>query len=317
VNAPRVITGPYAITEDDIPALNVLFSESFTERYRRDGMVGVRVPALNPDIWRFALADADGGAMLWRDGEGGIAAFNVAHRSGTEGWMGPLAVRTDQQDRGLGRTIVQAGVRWLQDRGARVIGLETMPRTVDNIGFYTALGFLPGALTVTATVDAVMGPSPMRLARLGAAEQAEALAAIAALTETVAPGVDFRREIDLTRDYALGDTVLVEQGGDLRGFALCHAAALVEGRVREELRVLKVVLADITDLPALLAALASYAREAGTRRAAIRVQTAQVGVLPALLARGARVRWTDLRMTLAGFGETLPTRGVVLSNWEI
>jgi GNAT superfamily N-acetyltransferase len=312
------VAGPYPITDDDIPALNVVFSEAFTERYRRDGMVGVRVPTLNPAIWRFALDDADGGAMLWRDPEGRIAAFNVAHQSGVEGWMGPLAVRTDLQAVGVGSAIVQAGVRWLQGRGARVIGLETMPRTVDNIGFYTALGFRPGALTVTATVDAAAGgPTPWRLGRLGPREREEMLAAIAALTAAVAPGVDFSREIALTERYALGDTLIVTEGGTLRGFAVCHGAALVEGRAREELRVLKVVLGDESDIPALLAALAGFAREAGTRRAAIRVQTAQRTVLPAILARGGRVRWTDLRMTLDGFGEIAPTRGVLLSNWEI
>ena len=36
--------GPHEIRRDDVPALNQVFSEAFTERYRRDGMVGVRVP---------------------------------------------------------------------------------------------------------------------------------------------------------------------------------------------------------------------------------------------------------------------------------
>jgi hypothetical protein len=29
------------------------------------------------------------------------------------------------------------------------------------------------------------------------------------------------------------------------------------------------------------------------------------------------VRWTDLRMSLAGYGEKMPRSGIVLSNWEI
>jgi hypothetical protein len=36
-----------------------------------------------------------------------------------------------------------------------------------------------------------------------------------------------------------------------------------------------------------------------------------------MVAAGARVRWTDLRMTLAGNAEVIPGRGVVFSNWEI
>ena len=99
--------------------LNQVFSDAFTERYRRDGMVGVRVPFLNPAIWRYAIEDADAGAMLWRDDRGHIAAFNMVHRSGTEGWMGPLAVRTEYQGSGLGKEIVTRGVDWLKHAAAR------------------------------------------------------------------------------------------------------------------------------------------------------------------------------------------------------
>src|SRR6185369_190616 len=76
------------------------------------------------------------------------------HQSGTEGWMGPLAVRTEYQGAGTGKEIVTRGVEWLKQNGASVIGLETMPRTMDNIGFYSRLGFVPGRLTVTTTLEA-------------------------------------------------------------------------------------------------------------------------------------------------------------------
>ena len=128
---------------EDIAALNQVFSDAFTERYRRDGMVGVRVPFLNPAIWRYAIEDADDGAMLWRDERGDIAAFNMVHRSGVEGWMGPLAVRTEYQGSGIGKEIVARGVEWLKREGATVIGLETMPRTMDNIGFYSRSASCP------------------------------------------------------------------------------------------------------------------------------------------------------------------------------
>jgi hypothetical protein len=32
---------------------------------------------------------------------------------------------------------------------------------------------------------------------------------------------------------------------------------------------------------------------------------------------GARVRWTDLRMSYSGYAEVKPAMGVVWSNWEI
>jgi hypothetical protein len=71
------------------------------------------------------------------------------------------------------------------------------------------------------------------------------------------------------------------------------------------------------ELPALLGALADLARRSGTRRLAIRVQGDYPEAYRTLVARGARVRWTDLRMSVFGWSEVPPTEGMVLSNWEI
>jgi GNAT superfamily N-acetyltransferase len=315
----RSVDGPETVRLDEIGALNQVFSDAFTERYRRDGMVGVRVPFLHQPIWRYAIEDAGPGAMLWRGDRGEIAAFNIAHCSGVEGWMGPLAVKPEYQGAGTGKEIVRAGIDWLRNRGARVIGLETMPRTMDNIGFYSNLGFEPGRLTLTLTLDAASTERPpVLLGRLPAREHEDALAACAGLLDSLLPGYDFTRELRLTHELALGDTILLHAGGALAGFALCHTVPLVEGRVREELRVLKMVVRSAADVDPMLTALADYARRSGTRRVAFRVQGEYLGLYQRLIALGARVRWTDLRMTVSGSPEPRARDGgVVLSNWEI
>src|SRR5437867_2882710 len=185
----RQVYGPEPAGERDTEGLNRVFADAFTDRYRRDGLVGVRVPHLNPQVWRYALLDAGAGAMLWRDEAGQVAAFNVAHRSGAEGWMGPLAVRPDRQGSGLGKTVVRAAADWLLEQGVTTLGLETMPRTVENIGFYARLGFAPGYLTVTLTNDiATRGhPAPALLSHRKGAAGAEAVAAARDLVSTLAP----------------------------------------------------------------------------------------------------------------------------------
>jgi GNAT superfamily N-acetyltransferase len=310
--------GPVAATLDDIASLNQVFSDAFTERYRRDGMMGVRVPQLNPAIWRYAIDDADGGAQVWRGERGEIIAFNVAHRSGIEGWMGPLAVRPEWQGNGLGKVVVRAGLAWLRDRDARVIGLETMPRTMDNIGFYSGLGFLPTRLTITLTLEAatVQGTTAL-LGALPARARDDALLACRALTDSQIRGYDYTRELRLTTALGLGDTLLLESGSRVTGYALFHTAPLVEGRTREELRVLKLVVAREEDIADMLRLLTGIARRSGVKRVAIRVQGDYPGAYARLIALGARVRWTDLRMTAAGYPELRASAGVVLSNWEI
>ena len=320
---PRLPTGPHQMLDSDIPVLNAVFSDAFTDRYRRDGMAGVRVPYLNPAVWRFAIADAGSGAMLWRDDRGNIVAFNVVHQSGAEAWMGPLAVHPDLQAHGVGKTVVSAGIELLKTRGARVIGLETMPRTMDNIGFYSSLGMTPGHLTLTVTVDGAHGPADdgrrrsVRLGSLHADELDHAVGECLSLTASIAPGYDFSREIHLTEELSLGDTLTLWDRDELAGFAICHSVPLVEGRVREELRVLKLVARSGEDFDPLVTLLSDHARRSGTRRVAIRMQGQYGEAYQTLIRRGARVRWSDLRMTLEGYGENRPQRGVVLSNWEI
>ena len=313
------VDGPFRARLEDIADLNQVLSDAFTERYRRDGMVGVRVPYLNPAVWRYAIEDADAGAMLWRDDRGHIAAFNMVHRSGTEGWMGPLAVRTEYQGTGLGKEIVTRGIEWLKQSRAAVIGLETMPRTMDNIGFYSRLGFTPGRLTLTTTLDATLDDRPATLlARRSTQEKEATLAECKALLERLAPGYDYTREIQLTDELSLGDTVILRgDDGALEGFALAHTVPLVEGRAREELRVLKLVLRHEEQFGEMARSLCDFARRSGTRRVALRVQGEYQTTYQRLVQMGARVRWTDLRMALTHHEERRPKRALVLSNWEI
>jgi GNAT superfamily N-acetyltransferase len=314
----HAVDGPHRARLEEIGELNQVFSDSFTERYRRDGMVGVRVPFLNPAIWRYAIEDADDGAMVWRDDRGRIMAFNMVHRSGTEGWMGPLAVRTEYQGSGTGKEIVARGVDWLKSQKVRVIGLETMPRTMDNIGFYSRLGFLPGRLTITSTLDAAYGELPATLiSRLPPSGRDDALAECRDLVGRLLPGYDYTREISLTHELSLGETVLLYKRDKLVGFALAHTAPLVEGRVREELRVLKLVLEDESQFVELVRAITDFARRGGTRRIALRLQGEFLDAYQRVIALGGHVRWTDLRMSLIEYEEQRPQQGLVLSNWEI
>jgi predicted N-acetyltransferase YhbS len=304
------------MTVADIDEVNRVFAEAFTDRYLRDGMSGVRVPELHPAIWRYAIATAGEGAMVWRD-QSGVVAFNLAHVNGVEGWMGPLAVRPDRQGRGLGQEIVMAGVAHLERAGCRRIGLETMPRTVENIGFYSRLGFRPGFLTISMVRNPA-GASPQPVDRLSQmAPMSVGVARARRLVDRVAPGVDIQREIEVTIAQGLGDLVGVgPRGGDWQGFALWHHAPLSAGRSATELRVLKLVADDSAAFRRVVEAVLAEGARRGVERVAIRCQGGYPDAYGDLLDLGFRVHWTDLRMERAWNG-AVRTGPIVLSNWEI
>jgi hypothetical protein len=233
--------------------------------------------------------------------------------------MGPLAVHPDYQGQGIGKIIVNSGIEWLKRRGAKVIGLETMPRTMDNVGFYSSLGFTPGHLTVTVTLEAARaGIQATTMSSLNPHERELALRQCRALVDQLSPGYDYTREIVLTAQHQLGDTLFVRKGNEIVSYAVCHSVPLVEGRVTDEMRVLKMVAKGAADFDQLVTQLCAYARVKSARRVAIRVQGQYGDIYRRLVARGARVRWTDLRMSLHEFAEARPANGgIVLSNWEI
>ncbi|MFL5404168.1 MAG: GNAT family N-acetyltransferase [Gemmatimonadales bacterium] len=314
----RSIRGPDRPTIRDIESLNRVFADAFTDRYSRDGLVGVRVPQLNTIVWRYALEDAGDGSMVWRDADGQMIAFNMVHRSGTEGWMGPLAVRPDHQGEGLGSAMVRAGIDWLRNQGATTIGLETMPRTVDNIGFYSRIGLVPGHLTVTLVHDVprrIVGAAEL-LSSAGAAWE-DGLEECRTLAHRILPGVDFTRELALTRELGIGDTTICREGRTLTGFALWHSTPLAAGRSKDELRVLKLVASTPSAFDRLLHALQISALNERVSRVAIRCQTEFAPAYLRLVELGYRVHWTDLRMLLQGYPQRIPAQGIVMSNWEI
>jgi len=314
----RSVRGPDRPTLRDIESLNRVFADAFTDRYSRDGLVGVRVPQLNNLVWRYALEDAGDGSMVWRDADGQIVAFNMVHRSGTEGWMGPLAVRPDRQGEGLGSTMVRTGIDWLRAQGATTIGLETMPRTVDNIGFYSRIGLVPSHLTVTLVHEVPRRSSGFAdlLSTAGAA-WSERLEECRRLADSVLPGVDFTRELALTHDLGIGDTTLVGDGRALAGFALWHSTPLAAGRPKDELRVLKLVAANPVAFERVIEALKLSAANERVTRIAIRCQTEYSATYLRLIELGYRVHWTDLRMLLQGYPQRTPSPGILMSNWEI
>jgi len=73
----RSVRGPDRPSYRDIDPLNRVFAEAFTDRYSRDGLVGVRVPQLNPLVWRYAIDDAGGGGA--HESRGGLPGAHHLH----------------------------------------------------------------------------------------------------------------------------------------------------------------------------------------------------------------------------------------------
>jgi GNAT superfamily N-acetyltransferase len=172
---------------------------------------------------RFA---ADPASAFKAEARGELVGCAFVTRRGSYALFGPLAVRPDHWDRGVGRLLWEARLPLLDRWGVTHAALFTRVET-KNVHLYQAFDFWPGfltALTAKALVAAGgAGEPPRTLAGLDAGEGSASLAGCRRLADTIYPGLDLEREIRVLDREGLGDTILLDPGDDLGGFAVCHA----------------------------------------------------------------------------------------------
>lgn len=164
----------------------------------------------------------DGGFVALSEGE--IAGVAMANRWGSLGIFGPIAVHPAHWRKGIARRLLDATLPVFDRWGCRLAGLFTFPERISHVGLYQSVGFWPRYLT-SIMARPVAGPSEVPGAFSLAAHEPEhrdIVGQCAALTAAIFDGLDLAREIELVRAHAPGDTVLLAEGSQITGFAVCH-----------------------------------------------------------------------------------------------
>jgi hypothetical protein len=156
--------------------------------------------------------------------DGRLVGSNFATRWGSVGFFGPLTVRPDLQERGIAQALLAPTMEQFDSWQTRHAGLFTFAQSAKHVALYQKFGFYPRFLTAVmsakATRETASGWS--RFSALGPAQQDEALRACREVTQSVYDGLDLGSEITATQVQRLGDTVLLEGGGGIAAFAVCH-----------------------------------------------------------------------------------------------
>ncbi|WP_371100104.1 GNAT family N-acetyltransferase [Streptomyces sp. PU_AKi4] len=166
--------------------------------------------------------------------EGEVVGSNFAADWGSVGYFGPLTVRPDLWDRGIGRRLMEPVMDRFDTWENRHLGLFTFSHSPKHLELYRRYGFWPRFLTAVmrkrVTVSAVV-PGRVLYGELTAAERPDALGLARALTGAVHEGLSLEREITAVQAQGLGDTVLLEGAGSgLDGLAVWPSATAERGR---------------------------------------------------------------------------------------
>jgi GNAT superfamily N-acetyltransferase len=161
---------------------------------------------------------------------GKLVGSNFATRWGSVGFFGPLTIRPDLWDRGVGQRLVEAATARLDTWGVRHAGLFTFADSAKHMALYQRFGyaarFLTAIMSAPVRADGAAQGRWSRYSALPEGQKAEVLDACRDLTDALYEGLDLRDEIEAVRAQGLGETVLLWRNGSdsdkLTAFAVCH-----------------------------------------------------------------------------------------------
>jgi len=251
-----------------------------------------------------------------------VVASNFATNWGSVGFFGPLTVRPDFWDRGVGRLLLEPVMERFGAWGTRHAGLYTFPQSQKHLALYQKFGFWPRFLTAIMSKPlggAGTSPQSSRYSAASVSEQSELLEQCRELTDAVYDGLDLRQEIAAVNTQRLGDTVLVWDKGALAGLAICHCGPGTEagsgvcyvkfGAVRPGPRA-------SAHFDSLLDACDAVADALGASRVVAGVNTGRLDAYRQMIGRGFRTELQGVAME-KGADEGYNRPGMfVLDDWR-
>ena len=194
-----------------------------------------------PDPMKF-MGDADYVTTRWKadprsawaaDVDGELAGSCFATRWGSLGFFGPLTVRPDLWTKGVASRLLAPVMSIFEQWGVRRRGLFTFPHSTKHVHLYQKFGFWPRSLTALMSAPVPAGanenlPQFTTFSQLSESEKESQLKACASLTDAILEGLEVGHEIQQVDRQRLGQTVLLRDGSQLTGFAVCHCGAKTE-----------------------------------------------------------------------------------------
>jgi len=228
---------------------------------------------------------------------GQVVGYCFTHVWGSLGWLGTLGIAPVRQGIGLGRPLVAAGLRLLEEAGCSALALETMPESGRNLALYTRLGLEPRRLTLLFEAS----PPAARTTHWAIwRDESDDLRAVAS---ALVPGLDPTPAARWLLHEESGDTLVWrDAAGEPVCFAVLRHAPRRQGSLQAYLTVeAAACLPRVADeWPRFLAEMQAYAEGRGRAGLVLPVNADQTALLGSALDAGMRIVQTRVRMVRGG-----------------
>ena len=91
--------------------------------------------------FQFARGKENSDVLVARTADEAIVGSVMVGHDGHRGWLYYVAVAPDRRGKGIGRLVVEAGEKWLAERGVAKVQLMVRATNTEVVSFYERIGF--------------------------------------------------------------------------------------------------------------------------------------------------------------------------------
>ena len=320
------------IRKGDLARVRDVIEQSFGDFFERQLGTRPRQPFGGAQYVHHRWLMEPWGCFVAEEDQSKIVGTALGVTWGSLGLLGPIAVLTHYQNQDIGQQLIQAVQEFFDENKATLHGVVTYPTSPKHLLLFHKFGYRPKGLTaiMSRAVDRDTEPAAagrtvkngLAVRRYSALEETKkklALARFHRVTHAICRGMDLAKEIEIVDGLALGDTLLLERGRDLLGFAVYHAPGVSEaptGSLYVKFLALDPRHRKPEVLEQFVAAVEDLAHGQGLSRVILPVYTRYWQAYSTLLRCGYQIDFTMMRMQ-HGKGEDYEDGShLVLDAWR-
>jgi predicted N-acetyltransferase YhbS len=274
------------------------------------------------------------GCFVAEEDSSKIVGAALAVTWGAVGILGPVAVLTNYHNQTIGQQLIRAAQDFFDENKATLHGCVTYPTSPKHLYLYHKFGYRPKHLTAImgrtidrgpARVSALAkagGKTPLVARRFSTLEEAKkkaALTRIHRITNAICRGMDLAKEIEIVEGLALGDTLLLERGRDLIGFAICHTPGVSEapaGALYVKFLAIDPPHRKPEHLEQFVTTIEAFGQELGVQRVILPVYARYWAAYNVLIQCGYQIDFTMVRMQRGKQEDYEDPSDLVLDDWR-
>lgn len=169
-----------------------------------------------------------------------VVGYNFIHIWGDFAWFGPLGVAPEYQNKGIGKELISHTIKSLKEEyKVSTIGLNTMPESTYNVGFYMGIGFTPLKLSLNLKKEIneldlieLSSSKKYKVREIDINNEDNYLIVkdnLKSLSNKIFNNFDLDSELHLIKNEGFGTIFTLEDSEEIHGVIICYTKPIRKG----------------------------------------------------------------------------------------